>query len=64
MNATLPPPIRFKPRVITGFPSAKPGHPRKGHRPATPIANHDFLVFNARPDLSTDPVTLAMLERP
>jgi hypothetical protein len=31
---------------------------------ASPVATHDFLVPNARPDLSTDPLMLAMLERP
>lgn len=65
MNATLPSLRRLKRQLITGFPTAKPRvHPRDGLRTLPAVATHDFLVPNARPDLSTDPVTLAMLERP
>ena len=65
MHATLAPQRRSKPRLLGGFPTAHVGpRPRRAQRVASPVATHDFLVPNARPDLSTDPLMLAMLERP
>lgn len=37
-------------------------HPRRPRQPQPAMAAHDFLVPNPRPDLSTDPATLRMIE--
>jgi hypothetical protein len=65
MNATLAPQRRHQTKRMTGFPT--PTMTRRQPAPdqvTRPLATHDFLVPNARPDLATDALMLRMLERP
>ena len=62
------PPTRLNPRrpytdaAPLRFRAELPAVNAPTRRAAAPAAEHDFLVPNPRPDLSTDPATLRMIE--